>query len=297
MSKSITAHRNIDKISLITATSSGYLQNPLIAAGVAVVTFLIFLCLTAPIIAPHDPMAQNINLALSPPSNQFPFGTDELGRCVLSRVIYGTRLSLLIGFAVTGITAAAGTLLGLIAGYAGGAIDEIIMRLVDILLAFPGLILALVISGILGPGLFNTILALSLAGWTRYARLARGITLSVKNIAFVEATRSLGGSHTYILFYHILPEIIAPVIVMATLGIGWTILMAASLSFLGLGAQPPLPEWGAMLNSGRNFLRVAPQLSIFPGIAIMLTVLAFNFLGDGLRDALDPRLKKQMEIK
>lgn len=273
------------------------LKNPLVLSGFMIVLVITFLAILAPVIAPYDPLEQHMNSLLLSPSWQFPMGTDELGRCVLSRLLHGTRLSLQIALAIVLITGLAGTLIGMISGYLEGIIDEIIMRIVDIFLAFPGLILALVIAGLLGPGLFNTMLALSIVGWTRYARIARGVTLTVKKRAFVESARSLGCSTERIILTHVLPEVASPAIVMATLGMGWAIIMAASLSFLGLGAQPPSPEWGAMLNSGKNFIRVAPHLCIFPGIAIVITVLAFNFLGDGLRDALDPRLKTKLELK
>lgn len=271
-------------------------SNRLALAGLVLVLVLVVVALAAPLIAPHDPVEQHLSLRLQAPSWEYPLGTDGLGRCLLSRLIYGTRVSLHIGVTVVGITAAAGTLLGLLAGYLGGVVDEIIMRITDIFLAFPGLILALVIAGLLGPGLFNMMLALSLVGWTGYTRVVRGCVLSAKERTFVEGARALGGGRWYIMFRHILPEAVSPVIVMATLGMGGTILSAAGLSFLGLGAQPPTPEWGSMLNTGRSFISRAPHLITFPGLAIMVTVLAFNFLGDGLRDALDPRFYKKIEI-
>lgn len=274
----------------------GLKENRLAVVGLVIVVSLVLMAILAPFIVPHDPIEQHLDLRLLSPSWQYPLGTDDLGRCILSRLIYGTRVSLQVGVMVVGITAISGSLLGLTAGYLGGIIDEIIMRIVDVLLAFPGLILALVIAGLLGPGLFNVMLALSVVGWTRYARVVRGCVLSAKEKGFVEAARAIGSSNFYIMFRHVLPEALSPVIVMSTLGMGWTILSAAALSFLGLGAQPPMPEWGSMLNSGRAFLRVAPHLTTFPGLAIMVTVLAFNFLGDGLRDALDPRQKKRVEI-
>jgi peptide/nickel transport system permease protein len=259
--------------------------------GAAIILTLFFVAVFAPFIAPHDPIEQNLANRLLSPNTEHLLGTDNLGRCILSRLIYGTQVSLQIGIMVVGITSIVGVTLGAIAGYHGGIIDEIIMRGVDVLLAFPGIILALVIAGILGPSLFNVMLALAVVGWTSYARVVRGSVLSVKEKEFVEAARAIGASDTRILFHHILPNVMAPVIVMATLGMAHVILAAAALSFLGLGAQPPTPEWGSMLNAGRAFIRTAPHLTIFPGLAIMVTVLAFNFLGDGLRDALDPRLK------
>lgn len=269
-------------------------KHRLAVIGAVIILTLLFIAIFAPFIAPHDPIEQNLEKRLLPPNKEYPFGTDHLGRCILSRIIYGTRASLQIGVIVVGISSIIGVVLGLIAGFRGGLIDEIIMRTVDILLAFPGIILALVIAGILGPSLFNVMLALSLIGWTSYARVVRGTVLSVKEKEFVEAAKALGASDTRIMFYHILPNVMTPVIVMATLGMAHVILAAAALSFLGLGAQPPTPEWGSMLNDGRAFIQTAPHLTIFPGLTIMVTVLAFNFLGDGLRDALDPQLKERI---
>lgn len=274
----------------------GLTQNKLALAGLAILLLIVFTAILAPFIAPHDPLEQNLEQRLSSPSWEYPLGTDELGRCVLSRLVYGARVSLQIGITVVGIAASIGIVLGLIAGYRGGIVDEIIMRFVDIMLAFPGIVLALVIVGLLGTGLFNIILALTAVGWTSYTRIVRGCVLSVKERGFVEAARAMGGSHAHIMIRHILPEVMAPVIVMATLAMGWTILGAAALSFLGLGIQPPMAEWGSMLNSGRPFMRTAPYLMTFAGLAIMATVLAFNFLGDGLRDALDPGQRKRVQI-
>lgn len=268
-------------------------KNKAAMIGLIIILFFVFTAIFAPFIAPHDPYEQNLEKALLLPCKEYPMGTDELGRCIMSRIIFGTRISLQIGIIVTGITACTGVLLGMIAGYYGGILDEIIMRIVDILLAFPGLVLALAIAGLLGPGLFNVMLALTIVGWMGYARVVRGSVLSVKEKEFVETARALGAGDIYILFRHILPNVMAPVIVMATLGMGYVILAAAGLSFLGLGAQPPTPVWGAMLNNGRAFMRTAPHLTAFPGLAIMITVLAFNLLGDGLRDIFDPRLKEK----
>lgn len=268
-------------------------KNKAAMIGLIIILFFVFTAIFAPFIAPHDPYEQNLEKALLLPCKEYPMGTDDLGRCIMSRIIFGTRISLQIGIIVTGITACTGVLLGMIAGYYGGILDEIIMRIVDILLAFPGLVLALAIAGLLGPGLFNVMFALAIVGWMGYARVVRGSVLSVKEKEFVEAARALGAGDIYILFRHILPSVTAPVIVMATLGMGYVILAAAGLGFLGLGAQPPTPVWGAMLNSGRAFMRTAPHLTAFPGLAIMITVLAFNLLGDGLRDIFDPRLKEK----
>ena len=269
-------------------------NNKLALFGVIIIFVLVFIAIFAPFIAPHDPVDQELKKRLSPPSSEYPLGTDHLGRCILSRLIYGARISLPIAVIVVGITFAIGVTTGAISGYLGGIADEIIMRIVDVFLTFPGLILALGIIAALGPGLFNAMIALVIVGWAGYTRIVRGSVLSVKEKEFVEGARGLGASDSYILVRHILPNVIAPVIPMAMLGMGYVILAVAGLSFLGLGAQPPTPEWGAMLNDGRVFMRSAPQLMIFPGLAIMITVLAFNFLGDGLRDVLDPR-RESME--
>ncbi|MDD2421936.1 MAG: ABC transporter permease [Heliobacteriaceae bacterium] len=263
--------------------------NKAVVGGLIVVLLLAGVAVSAPLLAPGDPGRQNLVLNLIKPCWEYPFGTDELGRCIFSRVVYGTRVSLTIGVVVTAISGLIGVFTGLIAGYFGGLLDEILMRTVDVLLAFPGLVLALVLAGLLGPGLPNVILALALVGWMGYARVVRGAVMAVKVKEFVAGVRALGAGDWYILVRHILPNVLAPVIVMATLGIGHVILNAAALSFLGLGVQPPTPEWGAMLNGGRSYLRTAPHLTVFPGLAIMVTVLGFNFLGDGLRDVLDPR--------
>ena len=269
-------------------------NNKLALFGMIIIFVLVFIAIFAPFIAPHDPVDQELKKRLSPPSSEYPLGTDHLGRCILSRLLYGARISLPIAVMVVGITFAIGVTTGAISGYLGGIADEIIMRIVDVFLTFPGLILALGIIAALGPGLFNAMIALVIVGWAGYTRIVRGSVLAVKEKEFVEGARGLGASDSYILVRHILPNVIAPVIPMAMLGMGYVILAVAGLSFLGLGAQPPTPEWGAMLNDGRVFMRSAPQLMIFPGLAIMITVLAFNFIGDGLRAVLDPR-RESME--
>jgi peptide/nickel transport system permease protein len=267
-------------------------ENRLAMAGIGIVILLVSVAVLAPQISPYDPFEQVIEQRLCPPSWRYPLGTDDMGRCILSRLIYGTRITLQTCIIVSFVTAFSGTFLGLVSGYFGGRIDELIMRVTDVFLAFPGLILVLVVTGILGPGLFNIILALSMTGWTRYARLVRGCVLSVKERRFVESARAIGCGNLHIILRYVLPEPLSAVIVLATLSMGWTILSVAALSFLGLGIRPPTPEWGSMLNSGRAFLRSAPHLTAFPGLAIMVTVMAFNFIGDGLRDALDPKQMK-----
>lgn len=270
-------------------------KNKIAIIGLIIIITLAFIALFAPFIAPHDPIEQNLEMRLLPPCREYPMGTDDLGRCLLSRIIYGARVSLQLGVIVVGIITVIGVTLGLISGYYGGIVDEIIMRLVDVVLAFPGIILALAVAGALGPGLFNVMLALAMVGWTGLARVVRGSVLSVKQKEFVESARALGCSDLHIMTRHILPNVMAPVIVLATLDMAFIILAAAGLSFLGLGAQPPTPEWGSMLNNGRAFMRTAPHLTTFPGLAIMVAVLAFNFLGDGLRDVLDPRQQRELK--
>lgn len=267
-------------------------QHRLAVAGAAIVIALCLLALCASFITRPGHLQPDLAHRLLPPGSGYLLGTDNLGRCIFCRLVLGTRITLQVGIFVVGITSIIGILLGAIAGYGGGLIDEVIMRCVDVLLAFPGIILALVIAGILGPSLFSIMFAMSLIGWTSYARVVRGAVLSIKEREFVEAARSLGAGDLRIIFRHILPNVLAPVIVMATLGMAHVILAAAALSFLGLGVQPPTAEWGSMLNAGRPFMRTAPQMTVFPGLAIMITVLAFNFLGDGLRDVLDPWLKE-----
>jgi peptide/nickel transport system permease protein len=266
-------------------------RNKLACVGVAIVLSLIFVAIFAPSIAPRSYREQELRERLLPPSREYPLGTDALGRCLFSRLVYGSRIALLVGVIVVGISAIIGVILGLVSGYYGGIIDGIIMRLVDVTLAFPLLVLAIAVAGALGPGLVNMMIALGIIAWSGYARLVRGQVLSVKENEYIEASRAVGTGSLNIIFRHILPNVISPIIVMATLTIPWAVLSAAALSFLGIGAQPPMPCWGAILSEGRGFLRQAPWVATFPGIAIMITVLGFNFFGDGLRDALDPRLK------
>ena len=280
-------HQFIDTVAQIKENKSVFI-------GSVIITGLVLIAIFAPYIAPHDPVEIDLRNRLCSPNDEHPLGTDDLGRCIFSRIIFGTRISLQIGIIVVGITSAFGVILGMISGYYGGIVDEMIMRLVDILLAFPGIILALTIAGLLGSGLFNVMIALAIVGWTGYARVVRGVVLSGKEKDFVESARALGLSDYYIISRHILPDCIAPVIVMASLGMAYTILAAAALSFLGLGAQPPTPEWGSMLNHGKIFMRTAPHLTMFPGLAIMITVMAFNYLGDGLRDMIDPGFRREI---
>jgi len=269
-------------------------EDKLAVTGAMIIFFLMIIVILAPYITPYDPIELDLENRLASPDRNHLMGTDNLGRDVLSRIICGARVSLGMAAVVVVIVMLLGIAMGTTAGYFGGVIDGIIMRLVDVLLAFPNIILALVIAGILGPSLTNVMIALAVVWWVSYARIIRGSVLSVKEKEFVEAARAMGCTDSYIAIRHILPNVLSPVIVLATLDMGNIILSIAALSFLGLGAQPPMPEWGTMLNEGKPFMETAPHLMIFPGLMIMITVLAFNFLGDGLRDALDPRMKDVM---
>jgi len=256
-----------------------------------IIGLFIFAAIFAPLLAPYDPTAQTILLRRQPPSRLHWMGLDEVGRDILSRIIYGARVSLQIGLLSVSMAIIVGAILGAIAGFAGGWIDNVIMRLMDILLAFPGLLLAIAVVSILGPGLMNMLYAIAFVSIPTYARIMRASVLAVKEQEFVLAARSVGVPTAHILWREILPNSITPVLVAGTLGIATAILDAAGLSFLGLGARPPTPEWGSMLGEGRGSVFTAPHIVLFPGLAIMLNVLGFNLLGDGLRDALDPRLR------
>ena len=261
--------------------------------GAAIVLLAVLAALVGPVVMPFDPADQELALRLEGPTGQHWFGLDELGRDILARVLSGARISLLVGLVVVGVSSTIGTLLGSIAGYFGGVIDEVLSRLMDILLAFPGLLLAIAMVAVLGPSLTNVIIALSLIGWVGYARLVRGQVLRARELEFVQAARALGATIPRILARHIIPTALPAVTVQATLGMGGAILAEAALSFLGLGVQPPTPSWGTMLSYGRAHLLEAPHLTIFPGLAIAVLVLGFNFLGDGLRDALDPTTRRE----
>lgn len=261
--------------------------------GGGILFLLLFVALCAPVLAPHDPMEQNLYARLEPPSLDHPLGTDDFGRDILSRMIYGSRISLRIGGASITAALLVGTLLGLWAGYWGGWADTLIMRCMDLLLAFPSILLAIAIVAVAGPGIDNAIMAVSVVLIPQFARLVRSSVLTVRETAYVEAARALGAGQMRILFVGILPNCMAPIIVQTTLGLGTAILDAAGLSFLGLGAQPPMPEWGAMLAGGRELLFEAPWVMTFPGLAIFIVVLAINLFGDGLRDALDPKTVRE----
>ncbi|MCX6033114.1 MAG: ABC transporter permease [Chloroflexi bacterium] len=259
--------------------------------GLAAFVLILGLTLLSPLITPYDPVKMSASDYLKAPSLAHLFGTDRFGRDILSRTLAGGRISLAVGLVSVVIAAVGGALLGAVAGYFGGLVDGAIMRFVDVLLSFPGLLLALGIVALLGPGINNVILAVGISGVTGYARLVRGCVLSAREEPYIEAAHATGCGAGRILLRHLLPNIIGPVIVLSTLDVAWAILTASSLSFLGLGAQPPTPEWGAMLNEGRGLLVEAPWLTVFPGLMIMITVLSVNIFGDGLRDAVDPRMR------
>jgi len=257
--------------------------------GLGIVLACLVVAIGAPCLAPYDPVAINVNAIFQPPCSKHLLGTDGLGRDVLSRLIYGARISLWVGFLAVAISVSIGTFLGLIAGYFGGLIDEIIMRFVDIMLCFPSFFLILAVIAFLEPSLVNIMIVIGLTSWMGVARLIRAETLSLKQREFVLAARLNNASWLRILFVHVLPNGLAPVLVSATLGIGSAILIESGLSFLGIGVQPPTPSWGNMLMEGKDVLEFAPWISVFPGLAIFITVLGFNLLGEALRDLLDPR--------
>jgi peptide/nickel transport system permease protein len=261
-------------------------------AGAAILAVFLVLAIGAPLVAPDDPEAQDLRNNFQPPGQGHVLGTDNLGRDIFSRILFGARISFLIGISSVAVGLVAGGTLGLVAGYCGGLTDSVIMRVMDVLLAFPGILLAIAIISILGPGVPNTMLAVGIFSIPTFARIIRASVLSIKVTEFVEAGRALGASNLDLIWRHILPNCLSPVIVESTLRMGTSILTASGLSFLGLGVQPPSPEWGAMLSHARGYLRNAPHLSIAPGMAITLVVLSLSLLGDGLRDALDPRLKE-----
>jgi len=268
-----------------------FCRNKQAMVGMFMLLLLIFAAIFAEVIAPYDPIEQDIINRLQPPSAAHFFGTDELGRDIFSRILYGSRISLTVGLIAVGLSSVVGCTLGAIAGYYGGALDNVIMRCTDILMAIPSILLNISIVAALGSGLQNVMIAIGISSVPAYCRIMRASLLSLKNQEFVDASRAAGASDPYIIIHHILPNSLAPLIVQATLKIGGAILSCASMSFIGLGIVPPTPEWGAMLSTGRDFLRDAPHLTAFPGMAIMFAVFAMNLMGDGLRDALDPKLK------
>ena len=261
--------------------------------GGFIVAVAIAAAILGPLVSPHEPSAQDLARRLEAPSLQHPFGMDELGRDILARILAGARISLLVGLAVVTVSSLAGMALGSAAGYFGGRIDDLISRVIDVLMAFPGILLAIALVAVLGPSLTNVVLALSIIGWVGYARLVRGQALRAREFEYVQAARALGAGASRIIARHVLPTALPAVVVQATLGMAGAIIAEASLSFLGLGVQPPTPSWGTMLDAGRAHLFDAPHLTIFPGLSIALLVLGFNFLGDGLRDRVDPKLDRR----
>ncbi|MBA2847703.1 ABC transporter permease [Thermosulfuriphilus ammonigenes] len=269
------------------------LENPLGIAGLLIVTALFLVALLSPFIAPYDPLAINTRAVLHPPSKNHLLGTDTLGRDVLSRMIYGARISLLVGVISVGISTAIGITLGALSGYYGGIVDQIIMRFVDIMLCFPTIFLILAVIAFLEPSIWNIMVVIGATSWMGVARLVRAEFLSLKEREFVLAARAIGASNLRIIFRHILPNALPPVLVSATLGVGLAILTESALSFLGIGVQPPTPSWGNMLTEGKDNLEIAWWLSVFPGLAILITVLGYNLLGEALQEAIDPRSRSK----
>jgi peptide/nickel transport system permease protein len=266
-------------------------RNKMAMFGLFVISLIIIAAITADWISPYDYRIQDLNSISLKPSAQHILGTDDLGRDILSRIIHGTRISLLVGFVSVSISVAVGGGLGAISGYYGGKLDNVIMRFMDVLLAIPSILLAIAIVSAFGGGIINVMIAVGISSVPSYARIVKASVISIKENEFIEAARAIGASDFRIVTKHILPNAMAPIIVQATLGVAGAILSAAGLSFIGMGIQPPTPEWGAMLSNGRHIIRTAWHVATFPGLAIMLTIFALNLLGDGLRDALDPRLK------
>jgi len=267
-------------------------KNKTAMLGFITIGVLLLLAALAPFIAPYSPTEMSLRDRLSPPSISHIFGTDDAGRDIFSRVVYGSRITLRICVVVVGLTLVMGSALGIVSGYVGGWLDELIMRLSDIFLAFPALILAMAITAALGPSLQNAIIAMAVIWWPRYARIARGQVLIIREIDYVTSARAVGAGTLRIMLHHIFPACVSPIIVEATLDLGEVVITAATLSFIGFGAQPPTPEWGAMVSIGRNFLRDYWWYTTFPGLAILMTVIGFNLVGDAMRDILDPRLRR-----
>ena len=267
-------------------------HNRLAVAGGVVVLLFLAVALAAPLLSPYDPNAINAWKVLTPPSWQHWFGTDELGRDVFTRVLYGARISLKVGFVAVGIAVFIGTVVGLVSGYYSGVVDAVLMRVVDIMLCFPAFFLILAVITFLEPSIWYIMMVIGLTGWMGVARLVRAETLSIREMDYIMAARSIGCSDRRIIFRHILPNAMSPVLVSATLGVAGAILTESALSFLGIGVQPPTPSWGNILTSGKDYIEFAWWLSLFPGLAILVTVLAYNLLGEGGRDALDPRMQR-----
>lgn len=272
-------------------------KNVILVVGVAMCAFLALVALFAPCLEVHDPLLMDMSQQFLPPSWEYPLGTDNLGRCILCRIVEGARISLVTACCVVVFSAIIGTAIGLVSGLAGGKVDTILMRIVDVFLAFPTIIFALAVSAILGSSQMNLIIALSCVMWTRFARVTRGEAVLLKNEEFIESARAIGNSTGAILVRYLLPNVASKVIVIVSLDVGSVILFCSSLSFLGLGAQPPTPDWGAMISEGKDYLRYSPWMSLFPGLAIAVSAIAFNLLGDGLRDRLDPRMREVIKAE
>lgn len=272
-------------------------RNPLLVTGAVMLLLIAFATLAGPSLCKHDATKVNYSIKCLAPCLEYPFGTDFCGRCVFCRVINGAHISIGVALAVVSIGAVIGVLVGVIAGYAGGAVDSVLMRFVEVMLSFPGTIFALAVLGTLGNGIPNQIVALTVVRWAHYARLARGETLVVMGSDYIEAAKAMGNSRLRIIMKYVVPNIIGQVIVIATLSIGPVILAGAALSYLGLGAQIPSPEWGLMINTGRDYIRQAPWITVAPGLAAVITVLAFNIFGEGIGDYIDPRMKEKVEAE
>lgn len=272
-------------------------KNIILILGATMSCFLLFVTIFAPWLEPHDPTAMNTSQAFIAPCLAYPFGTDNLGRCILSRVIEGSRISLVTASLVVLFGACLGGTIGIVSGYVGGKVDTVLMRLTDVFLAFPTIVFALAVSTVLGTGAINLIIALLCVHWTRYARLVRGEAVMLRSEEFIESAKAIGNSSLQVIRRYLIPNIASKVIVLMSLDLGGVILFCSALSFLGLGAQPPSPDWGAMISDGKDYLRYAPWMSFFPGLAIALSAVAFNLLGDGLRDLIDPHMREHAAIE
>jgi peptide/nickel transport system permease protein len=282
----------VDKSSPLRETWRRLKMNRAAICGLAVIVVMVTSALLAPWVAPYDPTKMDVRARLQGPSLEHVLGTDNFGRDIFSRIVYASRISLVIGFVAVGIGAVFGGIAGAVSGYYGRWLDSLLMRAMDVLLSIPQIILAIAIVGAMGASLLNLMIAVGISVLPRYARLVRASAMSLRDLEFIEAARAAGASDLRIILQNIIPNCMAPLIVLSTLGVAQAILSAATLSFLGLGIQPPTPEWGSMLSDGRQFLRNAPHITIFPGLAIVIVVMALNMLGDGLRDALDPKLRR-----
>jgi ABC-type dipeptide/oligopeptide/nickel transport system permease subunit len=269
-------------------------KNVMLVIGGVCCAILVMVTILAPILELHDPEMMKLSSALMAPCAEYPFGTDNLGRCIFSRVIEGSRISLTTASVVVILSAVTGTLIGLVSGYSGGITDAVVMRIVDVFLAFPTIVFALAVSSVLGTGQRNLIIAICCIQWTRYARMARGEVVLLKNAEYIEAAKAMGNNKAQIIFKYLLPNVASKILILMSLDIGSIILYCASLSFLGLGAQPPSPDWGAMISDGKDYLRYSPWMSLFSGLAIAFSALSFNMLGDGLRDLIDPRMRESV---